>query len=68
MQYDFKLIKEEFLKITADEWNDFVKKYPHVKMSELDDDMKKHFNNMLKSTVNEPRDANIHYDCFKIKK
>lgn len=62
---EFQRMKKEFLKIKAEDWNDFVRKYPGVYMSDFDEDMKAHFNAMRRALVTEPRDPNVHYDIFK---
>lgn len=62
-----KKIKEEFMQVkTGEEWNLFAKKYPDIKFSEIDEEMRQHFEDLVRSITPKEQLENphIHYEVF----
>ena len=62
-----KKIKEEFMQIkTGKEWNLFAKKYAGIKLSEFDEEMQQHMNELIRSTAPKEQLENphLHYEAF----
>lgn len=65
---EYAVMKKEFLEIqTGEQWNEFKERYPGIKFSEIDMDMKKHMNRLIKSMASQEEMDNphIHYEIKK---
>ena len=68
MKYNFNAVKKEFMKInTVAEWDEIRKKYPDFMVSDMDHEMKMHFNKVLRTMAPQEQidNPNIHYEVKK---
>lgn len=71
MKYDFEQVKKELLEVkNGDEWNLYRVKYPDVLLTEIDLEMKKHINWLIRqgATKEQLENPHIHYEVARKKK
>lgn len=66
MKYDFNRLKNDFMEITnLEEWDAVRKKYPEMKTSDMDHEMKQHMNKILGISAKKQGNSDIHYEIKK---
>ena len=68
---EFETMKKELLEVrTGEEWNEFKERYPNVKFSEVDHEMKQHINSLIRSTATQEMldNPSIHYEVRRKRK
>lgn len=71
MKLDFEEAKKAFLDVESmEEWEELKKKYPDMRFSDMDREMKQHMNKLLKrmATSEQLKNPQIHYEVKKIRK
>lgn len=69
MKYNFDAVKSEFMKVkSGEEWNEIRKKYPEFMVSDMDHEMKMHFNGIIRTMASQEQISNpdVHYEIKKL--
>ena len=68
MNDEFLKMKKDFMKVkNGYEWNEFKERYPNYTFEDIDNEMKEHFNEILRGNATKEmlNNPHIHYEAKK---